>query len=146
MRHILLTIACGIQLVAAHDLQAKSEHIVHLSSGKHHDSLAKEWPNALHAITHLPSVPALILDLTAAEVAALKRDDRVRWRLGVLFSKCPDDDEYVCRGGGSANYAPTPRPVSAPKSPGNYAPTYQPTESEDRRLAGAPTLRGSYSV
>ena len=46
----------------------------------------------------------------------------------------------------SANYAPTPRPVSAPKSPGNYAPTYQPTESEDRRLAGAPTLRGSYSV
>ena len=50
------------------------------------------------------------------------------------------------RGGGSANYAPTPRPVSAPKSPGNYAPTYQPTESEDRRLAGAPTLRGSYSV
>ena len=42
--------------------------------------------------------------------------------------------------------APTPRPVSAPKSPGNYAPTYQPTESEDRRLAGAPTLRGSYSV
>ena len=28
----------------------------------------------------------------------------------------------------------------------NYAPTYQPTESEDRRLAGAPTLRGSYSV
>jgi len=35
---------------------------------------------------------------------------------------------------------------TAPKSPGNYAPTYQPTESEDRRLAGAPTLRGSYSV
>ena len=65
---------------------------------------------------------------------------------GTCESKCPDDDEYVCRGGGSANYAPTPRPVSAPKSPGNYAPTYQPTESEDRRLAGAPTLRGSYSV
>ena len=78
MRHLLLTIACGVQLVAAYDLQAKTEHIVHLSSEKHHDSLAKEWPNALHAITHLPSVPALILDLTPAEVAALKRDDRVR--------------------------------------------------------------------
>ena len=65
MRHLLLTIACGVQFVAAHDLQAKTEHIVHLSSEKHH---------------------------------------------------------------------------------GNYAPTYQPTESEDRRLAGAPTLRGSYSA
>ena len=78
MRHLLLTIACGVQFVAAHDLQAKTEHIVHLSSEKHHDSLAKEWPNALHAITHLPSVPALVLDLAPAEAAALKQDHRVR--------------------------------------------------------------------
>jgi hypothetical protein len=61
---------------------------------------------------------------------------------GTCQTQCPDDDEYVCR----SNYAPTPRPVAAPKSSGNYAPTYQPTESEDRRLAGAPTLRGSYSA
>ena len=40
--------------------------------------------------------------------------------------------------------APTPRPVAGPS--GNYAPTYQPTENPDRRVAGAPTLRGSYSV
>ena len=70
MRHVLLTIACGAQLAAAHDLQAKTEHIVHLSSEKHHDSLARDYPNALHAITHLPSVPALILDLTPAEATA----------------------------------------------------------------------------
>ena len=61
---------------------------------------------------------------------------------GTCQTQCPDNDEYVCR----SNYAPTPRPVAAPKSSGNYAPTYQPTESEDRRLAGAPTLRGSYSA
>ena len=78
MHKLLLAIACGAQLVAAHDLQAKTEHIVHLSSEKHHDSLARDYPNALHAITHLPSVPALILDLTPAEATALKRDDRVR--------------------------------------------------------------------
>jgi len=61
---------------------------------------------------------------------------------GTCQTQCPDDSEYVCR----SNYAPTPRPVAAPKSSGNYAPTYQPTENPDRRLAGAPTLRGSYSA
>ena len=61
---------------------------------------------------------------------------------GTCQTQCPDDAEYVCR----SNYAPTPRPVAAPKSSGNYAPTYQPTENPDRRLAGAPTLRGSYSA
>jgi hypothetical protein len=27
---------------------------------------------------------------------------------------------------------------------GAYSPTYQPTKNNDRRLEGAPTLRGSY--
>ena len=63
MRHILLTLACGAYA-------QRSEHIVHLSDEKHHSSLTKDYPDAL-AITHLPSVPALILDLAPAEAAAL---------------------------------------------------------------------------
>ena len=70
MRHLLLTLACGAYA-------QRSEHIVHLSDEKHHSSLTKDYPDAL-AITHLPSVPALILDLAPAEAAALKQDHRVR--------------------------------------------------------------------
>ena len=94
MRHLLLTIACGVQLVAAYDLQAKTEHIVHLSSEKHHDSLAKEWPNALHAITHLPSGPALILDLTPADFEWLTHQ-----LLGVAAVCCPGRVVSVLEGG-----------------------------------------------
>ena len=70
MRHLLLTLACGAYA-------QRSEHIVHLSDEKHHSSLTKDFPDAL-AITHLPSVPALVLDLAPAEAAALKQDHRVR--------------------------------------------------------------------
>ncbi len=81
MRNLLLTLACGVQLVASQDfddnLGARAEHIVQLSHEKHHDSLARDYPNAL-AIRHLPSVQALILDLAPSEAAALKRDHRVK--------------------------------------------------------------------
>ena len=70
MRYLLLTLAYGAYA-------QRSEHIVHLSDEKHHSSLIEDYPDAL-AIRHLPSVPALVLDLGPAEAAALKRDHRVR--------------------------------------------------------------------
>ena len=74
---------------------------------------------------------------TATLMETTGRHARFERRNNEAFGTCQgaDDGEYVCR----SNYAPTPRPVAAPKCSGNYAPTYQPTENPDRRLAGAPT-------
>ena len=58
-------------------LRARGDaHIVHLCSESHRAAVGAEWPDA-HHITNLPSLKALIVHATAAEVASLQADARV---------------------------------------------------------------------
>ena len=68
----LVSLTSLLALAAA----ARDAHIVHLCSEDHRAAVAADWPDA-HHITNLPSVRALIVHATAAEVASLQADARV---------------------------------------------------------------------
>jgi len=73
---LLTSIVAATARAVRDEGETKLTHTVHLCSEEHRDAVGAEWPGA-HHIRNLPSVRAIIVDVTKEEVASLNRDSRV---------------------------------------------------------------------